>query len=589
MTVRGVANRIDISAGTVWRQFSPLLVTAIAIGLALFAGPTQVAHGATLTVDSTADTSDFSTADGVCDTTGFGGPCTLRAAIEQANFDAGTDTIEFNIAGAGPHTITPGASGLPTITDPVIIDGTSEPDFVSTPIVELDGANTGVGVDGLHIIAGNSTVKGLVINRFGGDGIELVTNGGNTIEGNFIGTDVTGTLEQGNSRGVYVNHAPFNTIGGTTSGARNVISGNEGYGVRIVGNLAIGNKIEGNYIGTDATGTLNLGNRFAGVVISGVAFNTVGGTTSGARNVISGNNKGIRITGSAATGNKVEGNYIGTDVTGTTNLGSDSFGVWIDNGASNNTIGGTTSGAGNVISGNAFSGVFIDGAPSNTIGPSNVISGNRNDGVRISGADAIGNTITGNSIHDNTGLGINNMTGGNTELTPPTVTAAGSASGSSDCASCTIEVFSDAGNEGKTFHGAATTAAGTCPCAWSFSGAVTGPNITATVTDGSGNTSEFSATQVTWGDANCSGSVNPVDSLLTLRFDAGLGTDTGDCPDFGQVVDVAFASPHAWGDVDCGGDVTPVDSLKLLRHDAGLSVAQEGNCPLIGAEVTIVD
>ena len=92
--------------------------------MALFIAPAQVAHGATLTVDDTGDASDFSTADGFCDTddSADDGPCTLRAAIEQANFDAGTDTINFDITGAGPHTINP-ASALPTITDPVIIDG----------------------------------------------------------------------------------------------------------------------------------------------------------------------------------------------------------------------------------------------------------------------------------------------------------------------------------------------------------------------------------------------------------------------------------------------------------------------------------
>ena len=92
-----------------------------------------------------------------------------------------------------------------------------------------------------------------------------------------------------------------------------------------------------------------------------------------------------------------------------------------------------------------------------------------------------------------------------------------------------------------------------------------------------------------WGDANCSGSANPVDSLLTLRHDAGLSANTGDCPDLGQVVDVQNASPHPWGDVDCGGDVTPVDSLKLLRHDAGLGVSQEPNCPLIGSLVRVTE
>ncbi len=94
---------------------------------------------------------------------------------------------------------------------------------------------------------------------------------------------------------------------------------------------------------------------------------------------------------------------------------------------------------------------------------------------------------------------------------------------------------------------------------------------------------------MTWGDANCSGSAGPVDSLLTLRYDAGLSANTGDCPDFGQVVEVQSASPHPWGDVDCGGDVTPVDSLKLLRFDAGLSVSQADGCPLIGSDVIVVE
>jgi hypothetical protein len=94
---------------------------------------------------------------------------------------------------------------------------------------------------------------------------------------------------------------------------------------------------------------------------------------------------------------------------------------------------------------------------------------------------------------------------------------------------------------------------------------------------------------VLWGDGNCSGSTDPVDSLLTLRFDAGLSINTGGCPDFGQIVDVADASPHVWGDIDCSGEVTPVDSLKVLRFDAGLGVSQETDCPLIGVEVTVVE
>ncbi|MEX0682639.1 MAG: choice-of-anchor Q domain-containing protein [Dehalococcoidia bacterium] len=94
-------------------------------------------------------------------------------------------------------------------------------------------------------------------------------------------------------------------------------------------------------------------------------------------------------------------------------------------------------------------------------------------------------------------------------------------------------------------------------------------------------------TAVVWGDDNCSGEADPIDSLLTLRHDAGLSTNTGDCPNMGEVVEVADASPHPWGDVDCSGGVDPVDSLKLLRFDAGLPVTQEDGCPLLGADVLV--
>jgi hypothetical protein len=82
--------------------------------------------------------------------------------------------------------------------------------------------------------------------------------------------------------------------------------------------------------------------------------------------------------------------------------------------------------------------------------------------------------------------------------------------------------------------------------------------------------------------------VNPIDSLFVLRADAGLPTDTGDCPDMGATIEVLNASPHVWGDVDCKDGMAPVDSLKILRFDAGLSVSQEEGCPAMGASVTIV-
>ncbi|MBI3949375.1 MAG: HYR domain-containing protein [Acidobacteria bacterium] len=379
---------------------------------------------------------------------GFG---SLRQKILDANANPGVDTICFNIPGAGPHTINL-ISALPTITNPVVIDGTTQPGFAGTPLIELNGASAGSSTDGLVIItAGNSTVRGLVINRFvgdiygGGHGILLSTNGGNVIEGNFLGTNVTGTAQLANRvSGVFIN-GPNNTIGGTASNSRNVISGN-GNGVFISLGSATGNVVQGNFIGTDVTGTADLGNPNRGVFIDRASNNIIGGTTPGARNIISGNGgDGVFIDGGAGDlggwGNLVQGNFIGTDVTGTADLGNFN-GVSIQGFAPNNTIGGTVAGARNVISGNDQLGVAIVtagatgnlvqgnfigtdvtgtaavgnssngvhiGASSNTIGGTESGAGNTiafNGGPGVLVFASTGNAILFNSIFSNTGLGI---------------------------------------------------------------------------------------------------------------------------------------------------------------------------------------
>ena len=273
----------------------------------------------TFTVDSTADAVDATPGDGACDD--GTGSCTLRAAITEANVHVGKDTIAFDIPGPGPHSIQP-LSGLPTITDPVIIDGYTQPGAspntngpglgLNTVLkIELDGSGAGSGVAGLDIAAGNSTVRGLVINRFSGNGIVLDTSGGNVVEGDFIGTDVTGTAALSNSQGIIISGASTNTIGGTTAEARNVISGNDGPGVLIRGSGSTGNLVQGNYIGTDVNGTIDLGNSSHGVTIeSGASNNAIGGATPGARNVISANGAHGVVIGGPSTGNSVQGNSI---------------------------------------------------------------------------------------------------------------------------------------------------------------------------------------------------------------------------------------------------------------------------------------
>src|SRR5262249_17248606 len=219
------------------------------------------------------------------------GAGSLRQAILDANSSpnvAGPDVIAFFIQGSGVQTISP-VSALPTITDPVIIDGTSQPGFAGTPLIELDGTNA--GGSGLMIDAGGSTVKVLIINRFSGDGIVLENSGGDTIVGNYIGTDATGTLAQGNAfNGIGV-FSDNNTIGGTTNADRNVISGNGNMpassrnGIEIHGS---GNLVQGNFIGVDVTGAHALGNLRSGVVLFS-SSNTVGGTVAGAANVLAAN------------------------------------------------------------------------------------------------------------------------------------------------------------------------------------------------------------------------------------------------------------------------------------------------------------
>ncbi|MBI1805581.1 MAG: hypothetical protein HYR76_00855, partial [Ignavibacteria bacterium] len=161
----------------------------------------------------------------VVTTTNDTGNGSLRKAIADANTNPGLDKITFNISPAGFKTIKP-LSKLPNIVDSVIIDGTTQPGFVDKPIIQINFYSMGP-YDGLDMYAGNSTVRGLVINGLtGGSAIVLWTNGNNIIEGNFIGPSLTGTYVIGNIwNGVYA-LSPKNRIGGTTLASRNIFSGN---------------------------------------------------------------------------------------------------------------------------------------------------------------------------------------------------------------------------------------------------------------------------------------------------------------------------------------------------------------------------
>ncbi|MDQ5867549.1 MAG: CSLREA domain-containing protein, partial [Chloroflexota bacterium] len=267
---------------------------------------------ATFVVNSTADTGDAGT-DGICGEPGVSTICTLREAIQEANavpVPSSYDTITFNI-GTGLQTITP-ASLLPDINDPVRIDGTTQPGYAGTPIIQLTGQQPNFG---LTLNTNNSTVMGLVINGFGG-AIYIIGGTGNLIQGNYIGTNPTGTSAVPNAGGILLDNAPNNTVGGTTAAARNLISGNSGPGVNIVNSGSTGNLIQGNYIGTNAAGTSALPNG-TGIILDNAPNNTIGGTAAGAGNLISGNTgAGVDVV-SGTTGTLLQGNYIGTNAAGT--------------------------------------------------------------------------------------------------------------------------------------------------------------------------------------------------------------------------------------------------------------------------------
>ncbi|HEV3083402.1 MAG TPA: hypothetical protein VGY66_26700, partial [Gemmataceae bacterium] len=298
------------------------------------------------------------------------------------------------------------------------------------PLIELNGTNAGSGVSGLYIAATQCTVRALVVNRFSQSGIVLSVFGASvdTVQGCYLGTTADGSAAAANgSAGVAVS-CSNNTIGGTTAGTGNLISGNSLEGVGLFGSSAKGNLVVGNRIGTTADGSAGLTNGgIGGVTIeSGATNNTIGGTAAGAGNVISGNkysSSGVEISDTGTTGNLVEGNAIGANAAGTAALANGSYGVFIWAGATNNTIGGTAAGTGNTISGNSTYGIYLYGGGS-SVTTGNIIQGNRIgttgdgsgalpnlDGIyedRTAGGNTIGGSVAGagNLISGNSAFGI---------------------------------------------------------------------------------------------------------------------------------------------------------------------------------------
>jgi hypothetical protein len=475
------------------------------------------------------------------------GPGSLHDAILEANATPGADEVRFNIPGTGVRTIAVNRIGLPEITDPLTIDGYTQPGASPNTLaignnavilIQLDGKNDFSGpVNGIVISGGNSIVRGLSITGIPsrvyigipenppppppeGDAIQLKTNGGNVIEGNFIGLTPNGA-----STGHYTYRgiealSSDNRIGGTAPASRNVISQQ---------NLAIvstttGNRtvIEGNYLGSDPSGFV-VQNNGQGVQVGGDDVR-IGGTVAGAGNLITGSPTNVSVTGSAR-GTIIQGNLVGTKADGSGNLGSPSASSAIEIRGLQTLVGGLEPGAGNRIY-YTSRGVLVAGnnAVGNTI-LSNVITGgyyNGYDPIYLGNAGATRNDLGDSDAGPNN---LQNFPVITSVVHSPESTRVIGGLNSTASSDFTLQFFvrrsSSTGDALLGTRSVSTDTAGSARFDFSFAG-YTAPNefIGATATDADGNTSEFFRQYgpVQLGNISTRGKVGTADNALIGGF-----------------------------------------------------------------------
>ncbi len=500
--------------------------SAVLAGVAFASWSVLVSLPARAAVIVVNDSSDIAHTGGGCVDTGMGS-CTLRDAISFATANPGYDEVHFAIPGAGVHTIVLD-SGLENLAGELTIDGYTQPG--ASPNTKGDGLAdnavllieiNGNGYQCFGVHGAGNLIRGLVINRCNSYAVygvflgSLGYMGYAVVEGNFIGTDPTGSLPRPNGGGVNTHdaggvHGGF-LVGGFTPAARNVISGNSEAGVLFNPLFAIagaGTIIRGNFIGTDMTGTTALPNGGDGIEVRGAPVLAV----EISNNVVSGNlGRGVSLSNASAD---LLGNLIGTDVSGTIALGNRSTGVWIsDVGDKHSVINGNT--------------IAYNGAGDPTGG--GIVNYSASDHWYTSDPTLLGNSVFGNTSDGSLpgrGLGIDlvgpgpmpndacNFTeeGERAQNFPVLVEAVTSGStirirGALDSTPDTtfrIEFFGSPAcdpsgyGEGKTFLGSAdVTTDDSCSAPFDVTLLLAGPPgayVTATATDAS--TSEFSPCQL---------------------------------------------------------------------------------------------
>jgi CSLREA domain-containing protein len=499
------------------RPVGPAATGGVASPLVTAASP--AATGATFTVDSTSDEWDQNVGNGICRTAS--NVCSLRAAIQEANAAPGPNTIAFAIPGAGVHTIQL-TKTLPSLNDAsggTLIDGYTQPgSSVNTdPLLDnaqimvevrgngATGDGTTSGFDALPVTSSFNTIRGLSMYN---SRRELWIHGTgathNTVVGDFVGTDSTGTFVTPaialEAIGIKIeNDAPYNNIGTSDTtqppapADRNVVSGNGRQGIGLWHSKTDFSVIVNNIVGLSPDGTRRVPNRKHGIDLNfGASQVQIGGTGPGERNLVSGNDgDGIEISHTnLTTQNDVSGNYVGSEVTGNAApayAANSNTGIYLEDGVTGNTVennvvvnsvlggietitaGGTNGPTTQNVIKNNLVGIGVNGAAlpnqqfgiladgdHNTYGPGNVVRFNKGPGIAIDSTTSVGNKITQNVIADNTGLSIDlspvgqvnpndpgdTDTGANDGLNyPEPLTTTPTAISGTACAGCSVEVY----------------------------------------------------------------------------------------------------------------------------------------------------